>query len=368
MGEQTLLWELLFHKMDNMILRYWIPMPKIFIQGLFLMCILYTSGFAVENSIISELDAEKCMAQHKNKFSERQYQELAAALDAPCQFRLMSYNILSKYYDGLQKIENTWENRKERVLELIAHDSPDILCCQELTPDQIFDLMLALNQEYEVYAPLPNETKFPNSELLGIFYKKQRFVLKQAEKKELGIMYYWEEFNNYCFQYFIKAKFIDKESGKEFIVYTTHADYLIPNVRLKLVDFLLEDAEKDALLYPTIIAGDFNTLPGMLPDIYKAPSTPGFDGTYLLQMLTKKNFRNSLELTLIAHAGPLSSFTYPLNARESFSGLDPFGLLIDHIFVTPNTIKVIFHAVEPATVNGKFPSDHVPVLVDLAIP
>lgn len=327
--------------------------------------ILCSSNLAIENSIITELGVEQCIKQHRSKFSDEQYKEILSALEAPCKFRIMTYNVLSKCYDDIQKNENRWENRKLRITKLIRSNSPDILCCQELTTDQIQDMLQELSPEYDVVAPLPSEQNL--SELLGIFYKKQRFKLQQSEKKELGKMYYWEELKNYCFQYFIKAKFLDKNSGKEFVVYNTHADYLKPNVRLQLVKLLLEDAEKNAQSYPTILAGDFNTVQAILPNPYTHPLTPVFDASYLLQTITKKNFRNALDLTLIAHAGPMSSFTCYHNKLEPFVGVDSFGFLMDHIFVTPKDIKVIFHAIEPATIDGYFPSDHVPVIADLSI-
>jgi endonuclease/exonuclease/phosphatase family metal-dependent hydrolase len=332
-----------------------------------LITTLCTLGFGIENSIIAELDAKKYMNQYRDKFSDRQYREVEDAMEAPCKLRMMSYNVLSKYYDERQKEEYRWENRKSRIVELIVNDSPDILCCQELTTQQISDLIESLGHEYDVYAPLPSDESFADFELLGIFYKKHRFILKQGEKKELGKMYYWELFKHDCFQYYIKGLFLDKGSGKEFVVYNTHADFLKPNVRLQLVDFLLEDAEKEALSYPAIIAGDFNTLPNSLPDPYNSPLTPGIDGNYVLQTLTKKAFRNTLDLTLIAHFGPMSTFTYQVENPTPFSGLDAFGLILDHIFVTPGKIKVLFHAIEPATIDGYFSSDHVPVIADLSI-
>lgn len=333
-----------------------------------LACVLSSIAFGIENSVVDQMDAKKCMEQFKDKFSEKQYRECINAIEAPCKLRIMSYNILSKHYDGMQKRENTWENRKNRVIELIAYDSPDIMCCQELTEGQIFDLMQTLGDKYAVYAPLPLDTGSPNTELLGIFYKKLRFDLRQSEIKELGCMYYWEEYQNYCFQYFIKAMLLDKTTGKELMVYNTHADYLKADIRLQLVHFLLNDAEKEALKYPTVIAGDFNTLPSILPDSIHASLITGLDGSYLLQTIANNNFKSSQALALIAHAGPVTSYTYQIKTRSAFSGIDPYGPLLDHIFVTPQTMKVIFHAIDPATVNGHFPSDHLPVLADIAIP
>lgn len=339
------------------------------LRSLLLSYVLYTgTGFGIENSIIGDLDSQFYIKNHKNKFSDKQYEELIDTLQASCQFRVMSYNVLSKYYDRLQKEDNVWEKRKDRVIALIQHDNPDILCCQELTVEQISEMQSALEKDYAIYAPLPGGEEKYQTELLGIFYKKTRFDFIKGGMEELGCSHFSEELQSFCYQYFIKGFFKDRFSGKEFVAYNTHADYLKPNGRIELVDFLLQDAEKEALVYPTMILGDFNTLPSALPNQYEHPALPGLDGSYVLQKMTKKSFRNSLDLPLIAHVGPHSTYTYKIDKQAPFTGVEYFGLLLDHIFVTPSTIKVIFHAHEPATVDNHFPSDHLPVIADLAIP
>lgn len=323
------------------------------------------NAFCIENSIMNQMDMMNCLKQ-KEQFSDRQYAELVEALKSPCRLRLMSYNILSKYYDEMQKEENQWKWRKDRVLSLILNVFPDILCCQELTIDQIADLNENLANEYNCYAPILKDEKY-QTELLGIFFRKSRFVVKHFEKIELGSPHFSTEYQSYCYQYFLKVTFQDIKSRQEFVVYNTHADYLSPQVRLGLVDSLLAYAEKDAIQNPVILAGDFNTLPGTLPSVLDHPQAPGFDGPYILQTLTKSCFRDSLHLPLIAHVGPLTTFPYDVKTKETFSKLDSILLHLDHIFVNPNRIKVFFHAIEPAKIDGYFPSDHLPVIVDLAL-
>lgn len=334
---------------------------------LYLSSVCLAFGYEIENSIVQELNSNYYRSQHKDKFSDEHYNELVKALEASCQMRLMSYNVLSQFYDSLQKEQNTWAHRKDRVIALIDHISPDVFCCQELTPIQIDDFKNHWGDKYGTYAPLPSDDRC-FTEMLGIFYNKEKFDLKYSEKREIGISHYSHELGSYCFQYYIKVHLVEKKSGKEFVLYNTHADYLKPEGRLELVKSLLESAEKDAESYPTILAGDFNTKPSMLPAFFEGYGLPAFDSNYLLQLLTKNGFRNTLDLPLIAHIGPFSTFTMPQQNLVPFTDVDYFGSTLDHIFVTPNTIKTIFHAIEPAQVNGHYPSDHVPVFVDLSIP
>ena len=323
--------------------------------------------FGIENSIIKELDAHYCLQEFRSKFSTSQYQEIEEALEAPLKLRIMSYNILSQEYDRMQKEENCWQLRKNRVLELITHASPDIFCCQELTPVQINDLMSTLGKEYAAYTPLPSDERCYH-EILGIFYKKDRFELTHGEKNELGMIYFWEALNVYCFQYYLKTELLHKITGKSIVVFNTHPDFFMPDVRGALVESVLNDAEATAHNNPTIICGDFNTFPSSLPDFFKAPSTIGVDGPYILQKITKNRFRDSLDLVLIAHAGPMASYTCDIETLTPFTNPNIYGLILDHIFVNPDKVKVLFHAIEPAKVDGHFPSDHLPVIADVIIP
>jgi endonuclease/exonuclease/phosphatase family metal-dependent hydrolase len=42
-------------------------------------------------------------------------------------------------------------------------------------------------------------------------------------------------------------------------------------------------------------------------------------------------------------------------------------VILDHIYVA-GAVEVLLHAVEPARVDGHFPSDHMPLIADLLFP
>jgi endonuclease/exonuclease/phosphatase family metal-dependent hydrolase len=42
-------------------------------------------------------------------------------------------------------------------------------------------------------------------------------------------------------------------------------------------------------------------------------------------------------------------------------------VILDHIYVSP-AVSVIINAIEPSLVDGRFPSDHMPVIADILLP
>ena len=52
--------------------------------------------------------------------------------------------------------------------------------------------------------------------------------------------------------------------------------------------------------------------------------------------------------------------------RENICSSKKYGSLIDFIFIK-NNIKVLNHGILSDTWNGKYPSDHMPVVADILI-
>lgn len=93
---------------------------------------------------------------------------------------------------------------------------------------------------------------------------------------------------------------------------------------------------------PLILLGDFNLT---LDD-------PG------MQALLKEGFRDAL--------GHLPTFGFGAASHHSFRG-NRYGTRIDHILV-PNTWEVQHSGIFQATVDGKLPSDHWPIVATVRLP
>ena len=106
---------------------------------------------------------------------------LASSLIVQAQsLKVMTYNIrLDVASDG----ENAWSLRKDFFNAQIQFYEPDVFGVQEAKPNQVIDIAEALNQYNKVGIAREGEGKGESS---NIFYKKNRFILKQT--------------NTFCFQ------------------------------------------------------------------------------------------------------------------------------------------------------------------------
>ena len=68
----------------------------------------------------------------------------------------------------------------------------------------------------------------------------------------------------------------------------------------------------------------------------------------------------------MGHLGPIVTFTNSPENGVPFKGTGTPGIFLDHILVSKG-LSVLIHAVQPGTVGGYFPSDHMPVLIDFVV-
>ncbi len=91
---------------------------------------------------------------------------------------------------------------------------------------------------------------------------------------------------------------------------------------------------------------------------------PFLDGDYLLQILGSDRLEDAKSKSIYGHFGPICSITNSNKTFEPLAGAQLPGFILDHIFVN-DRIEVATHGIDTAQVDGEFPSDHFPVLVDL---
>jgi len=253
--------------------------------------------------------------------------------------KLMTYNIrLELASDG----ENDWTQRKSFFTSQIKFYEPDIFGVQEATPNQVTDISNLLSQYNYTGKGRDGDGKGESS---GIYYKKDRFILKQTNTFWLSetpdtISKGWDAAYNRVCTY---GLFKDKKTKKLFWLFNTHLDHIGEIARTKGIQLILSRITTlNKKSYPVIFMGDFNS----------EPNTERILGL-------KKIMDDCRDVSIEKPFGPAGTF-------NGFKHNEPVTRLIDYIFISKSRIlKVKKYAVLSDSNNLRYPSDHLPVYVEI---
>lgn len=307
---------------------------------------------SLENSIVPLVERFENLGDlSTQKYAKKQLQEIQQALLHKHELiRLVSYNILTDEMDGEHGRNFEWKKRFPRIVELLEEMQPDIVAVQELSEKQLNDLLPLLQDTYEFFG-YPRQK---DQEYNGFFYRKKRFVV---QLHEVLTVYESGSMTNTVASLQLK----DKITNKHFAVYNTHLPFFDSSRRELEVRTTLEFIKPVVNKMPAIFVGDLNTFPNRL-DL----DLPFYDGDYIHRLLTAELFEDSLETALLGHFGPMSTYTNDTKDILPFRGQGTPGVILDHIYVS-DRIEVLVHAVQPATVDDFYPSDHMPVFIDFLL-
>jgi endonuclease/exonuclease/phosphatase family metal-dependent hydrolase len=253
--------------------------------------------------------------------------------------KVASYNIrMNTPRDG----ENAWDKRKDRVNELIQYHDFDIMGTQEGFKGQLEDI--ARLKEY-TYSGSGRDDGKSAGEHCAIFYKKSRFKLLKS-----GDFWFSETPNvpgkgwdaRCCNRICSWVKLKDNQTKKEFFVFNSHFDHEGVEARRNSGILLIAKIKEIAGKLPVISMGDFNSLPE----------------TEQIQYMSKE-LNDTFSASEQNPYGPVGTFT-------AFKYDAPLKDRIDYIFTT-DTFRVLKYGVLTDSYHQKFPSDHLPVVVDLRI-
>jgi endonuclease/exonuclease/phosphatase family metal-dependent hydrolase len=254
--------------------------------------------------------------------------------------KVMTYNIrLNVASDG----ENDWNHRKDYFISQIQFYEPDIFGVQEATPSQVIDIATSLFQYDNVGIGREGIGKVESS---NIFYKKDRFMVKESNTFWLSetpneISIGWDAACNRVCSY---ALFKDLNTKQLFWVFNTHLDHIGEDARTKGIQLILSRIQElNTKEYPVIFMGDFN-------------SEPNEDRI----MALKKVMDDSREISVEKPFGPSGTF-------NGFKHNESVTKLIDYIFMSKNSsLKVKKYAILSDSKDLRYPSDHLPVYVEIS--
>lgn len=257
------------------------------------------------------------------------------------QMNVVSYNIrYNTPNDGV----NAWPNRIEMVTGLLKFHEADIFGLQEALHGQITDIAVRM-PEFKWFGTGRDDGK-QGGEYSPIFYDTRKFELLAngqfwlSETPDLPSKAWDAALPRVC----AWGKFKAKENGREFYVFNTHFDHIGDTARARSA-ILIQD--KIAALtagekLPVILTGDFNLTPETLPIV-----------------LMKKKMLDAYDITQLPPYGPVGTFS-------SFRRDHPLDKRIDYVFVN-DMVTVHKYGALTDQWDNRYPSDHLPILVNLSL-
>ncbi len=248
----------------------------------------------------------------------------------------MTYNLR---YDNPNDGLNKWELRKENITDLILKYSPDIFGTQEGLSRQL-DYLDENLKNYSFIGVGRDDGK-RKGEYCAIFYKcsdykildESTFWLSNTPNK---ISIGWDAvLERIC----TCALFENKKSGKKFWVFNAHFDHIGKEAQYESSKLIVKKIQEfNQCKYPVVLMGDLNLMPS----------------SKAIKFLSKNFLDAHFQTEAISNLGTFNAFKHK----------EPVVDRIDYIFVDKSS-NVKNYRIINDKLNGKYPSDHLPVLVEL---
>lgn len=263
--------------------------------------------------------------------------------DKTVQLTVMTYNIR---FGTAQDGDNAWERRKDLLVENIRLQEPDILGTQEGLDFQLDYIGEKLGKEYR-WIGIPRDPD-GGGEHSAIFYRRDRLAPVEtgnfwlSETPERSGTLSWETTNHRITTW---ARFVHFATGRTFLYYNTHMDHKSEQARREGARIIAERFAPEIGKTPVIVTGDFNA-GGEVSEAWKILTDAGLKDTWLLAK---------------TQSGPKCTF-------NGFKPLEPGAEgRIDWILV-PSRAEVESCVVVDRAPEGRFPSDHFPVVARVRLP
>lgn len=252
-------------------------------------------------------------------------------------FKVMTLNIRNGTLDSDQ---NRWENRLPLVVEILERYEPEIIGWQEMLDFQRGAILDEI-PEYESYGR--GRDRGDVGEGCFIFYRPGRLEFQEGgtfwlseTPDDRGSIGWDAAVSRIC----TWVRFRDLETDRMFYFYNAHFDNEGIIARLESAKLVLERIEARTYPYPVILTGDFNSGEGSEPILLLDDSlVDTFDIVH----------------TEDEDAGTYNGFAGAVNGEK-----------IDYIYADSG-FDVIDSEVIRDAIDGRYPSDHFPVLAEILI-
>lgn len=259
--------------------------------------------------------------------------------------RVMSFNIR---YNNPKDSDNAWSHRKDMAASMVHLHRPDVIGLQEVLIDQLEDLAARLPDF--AWVGVGREDGATQGEFAATFYRRARLMLLEngtfwlSETPETPGRIGWDA---HCVRTATWCRFRDNVTGAPFVFLNTHFDHAGERARRASALMLLARAHALAGDAPVIVTGDLNCYE--TSETYRLLAQSGGEGGFRLY--------DAKTQSEAPHHGPAATF-------HAFTGV--LRSRIDYIFVTED-VRVLRHATLADHWDGRYPSDHMPVVADVLL-
>lgn len=253
---------------------------------------------------------------------------------------VMSFNVR---YGTAKDGENDWEHRRDFLVEAIRASRPDVLGTQECLDFQA-EYIVQQIPEYR-WIGIGRDAD-GTGEMTAIFYKKDDLVplalghFWLSEQPEVPGSKSWDSSLPRIASW---VRFYHPKSKTQFYHVNTHLDHRGEEARAQGAALIAKKAAQWTAEAPVVLTGDFNAGGG--------ESRPW-------NVLTQAGLKDT-RIEAKDVKGPQGTFC-------NFEKLDPAGARIDWILVS-SAWKPSSNETVSFQKNGRFPSDHLPVLAHLSL-
>lgn len=255
--------------------------------------------------------------------------------------KIMTFNLKC---DNPLYFNNRWDKRKHMIYDIMKNYECDIIGTQEVKDNMLKDLKNNISSHNIIGR---QRCKKISSERNNILISKNYTICEEKtfwlsdSPEKVGSKKWYSLFPRICTTAVIES------NNTKIRICNTHLDNLLSKARefglSKLMKVIEKEEEKEKL--PMILMGDFNAVPD----------------SKLIKEFIQGKFSNKKLMPV----QEINKELYSKVTRDSFKRTEN-GVHIDYIFVSEE-IEVINAEIINYNNNGKYPSDHYPLMAEVKI-
>lgn len=271
------------------------------------------------------------------------------------ELHVMTFNIR---YGTANDGENHWKNRKDMVFDVFRNHPSDVVGLQEALRFQMDEI----RKECPVYGEIgvAREDGYEKGEYSSVLYRTDRFGVGESgtfwlsDTPEIPGSNTW---GAACVRICSWARLIETKTGNAFYIFNLHLDHVSQPSREKSAVLLAERIRNRRFKDPFVVTGDFNV--GESNSVVKY-----LKGQSDIDLGTGQKTINTVSMVdtfRVLHPDITDVGTF-----NGFKG-NRQGDKIDYVFTLP-TVKVLEAQILYGNIDGRYPSDHFPIIARLYFP